>query len=724
MAGALALGLAGLAVGHVRLIHPGTGKALYWSDPGNVSVVIQEAGSDDIPDGSHATALRNAIDAWNDVAGSSARLVENTSPVQQARTDWGSSSIHLLLFDEDNSSGYFPSGSGTVAVTPIWFYSGGAISDADVLFNGKGFRFTTEGTPGRFDVQDVATHELGHLLGLDHTGVAGASMYPYVDTTVSLHRSLAEDDAGGLRHAYPEGPQARLTGRVLRSVGSGGVAGAFVCARDEHGRLAGSALADSSGSYVIGGLTGGTYTVYARPLDQPVSAANLTSGHTVVTDFEAGHASGTHVVGPGDTGAVPDLLVGPDVTVSLGRSSDNFPLRSVRGQTTALTIHGAGLVPGSTLTASDPDVTVTVLSWLGSLVTLQVTVPAGEPRGHVDLEVLTPGGDRSILPGGLEVTPPDPTVSLVAPTSGSDGGGTALVVQGTGFAPGARVVIGDRIYEDGEPGGCQVVDPTTILLTTGATTPGLHDVVVIDASGVEGRKAEAFTAAAVPTIDTIFPTAGMRTGGTELVLRGQDFATGLEVRIDGVLQDSVVRDSGERVEVTTDGGLEGGPYVVELSNPGGGVAQAAFSYVRPTDPMLSGATPAEAKAGTTVVLSGANLTPTTEVVVGADPDTGLGGVPVDDVVFLGADALRIILPQGLTGPQTVLVRRPDTGQADVLAAGVTYPGSSSSSGGGCFGVTGAPRSPGRALEQAAWMLALVVVVAWRARRRAAPVGAR
>lgn len=70
----------GLLYAHVRLIYSGNGNVLFWSNPGNVSIVINSDGSDDIHDSSHFTAIRNAIDAWNDVPGSVGQLKENTNP--------------------------------------------------------------------------------------------------------------------------------------------------------------------------------------------------------------------------------------------------------------------------------------------------------------------------------------------------------------------------------------------------------------------------------------------------------------------------------------------------------------------------------------------------------------------------------------------------------------------------------------------------------------------
>ena len=88
---AAVLGVGAAVAAHIRLIHPGNGRALHWGRPQDVSIVIQAAGSDDLPDASHTTAIRNAIDAWNEVPGATVHLHENVSPAQRARTDWESS---------------------------------------------------------------------------------------------------------------------------------------------------------------------------------------------------------------------------------------------------------------------------------------------------------------------------------------------------------------------------------------------------------------------------------------------------------------------------------------------------------------------------------------------------------------------------------------------------------------------------------------------------------
>lgn len=365
---------------HVRLIYSGNGQELYWQNPAGISLVIQGMGSQDVPGNSDDVALRSAIAAWNGVTDVTASLSENTDPVQQARTDWAADDLHLLTFDESNASGFFPTGSGIVAITPLEFYTTGRILDADVLFNGKDYHFTTEGASGRFDIQDVATHELGHLLGLDHSGMAGSTMYPYVDPAIVLHRSLSMDDIGGLRDMYPSQSFGVITGNLKRSADQSTVPGGYVVVQDGFGRTTGTALADSNGVFRVEGLESGIYDVWADPLDQPVSAGNLTPGHTIQTDFESKYL-GQVVLGSGQTVSMGDQLLDPDVSVSLGRVADTYPLRVVAGRTVNCLVRGSGLLAGSTLTALDPSITLSSVVWSGGSVSFQATVPGGSPPG-------------------------------------------------------------------------------------------------------------------------------------------------------------------------------------------------------------------------------------------------------------------------------------------------------------------------------------------------------
>ena len=61
-----------------------------------------------------------------------------------------------------------------------------------------------------FDIETVALHEIGHILGLGHTTVNGAVMFPTVKSNFTL-RVLQNDDRDGIRSLYaplPTGPSA------------------------------------------------------------------------------------------------------------------------------------------------------------------------------------------------------------------------------------------------------------------------------------------------------------------------------------------------------------------------------------------------------------------------------------------------------------------------------------------------------------------------------------
>jgi hypothetical protein len=53
-----------------------------------------------------------------------------------------------------------------------------------------------------FDIETVALHEIGHCLGLLHSNVGGAVMFPTVSDN-KLLRSLTADDNSGIQNLYP-----------------------------------------------------------------------------------------------------------------------------------------------------------------------------------------------------------------------------------------------------------------------------------------------------------------------------------------------------------------------------------------------------------------------------------------------------------------------------------------------------------------------------------------
>jgi hypothetical protein len=191
LAASLGAWLAIVAADHVRAYVIGgpkwtTSQVPYYINPSNADVT---------PDAVIA-ALDQAATGWTAQSGASIRL-------QLAGTTSGST----IQNNGKNEVFFSNESNGSVAASCYYTYSGSTILDADIKFYDGGFRFYTgtSGCASGLYLEDVATHEFGHFIGIGHSPVITATMYASINGCTQAPRTLDADDIAAALALYPAG---------------------------------------------------------------------------------------------------------------------------------------------------------------------------------------------------------------------------------------------------------------------------------------------------------------------------------------------------------------------------------------------------------------------------------------------------------------------------------------------------------------------------------------
>jgi hypothetical protein len=152
-----------------------------------ITVRVYTGGNATITDGDGGvTAVVGAIRVWGIISSS-------TTSSAAVR---GSAPATIML----NTNGGGLCTGGCLAATLTGYYTTLAgddrINDADIYTNTAQPLYSSReaGCSGEYDVDGIMAHEVGHVIGIGHSNVAGATMYPTVSACNTANRSLAADD--------------------------------------------------------------------------------------------------------------------------------------------------------------------------------------------------------------------------------------------------------------------------------------------------------------------------------------------------------------------------------------------------------------------------------------------------------------------------------------------------------------------------------------------------
>ena len=294
---------------------------LKWK--GTVRYFVSDTGVAGVTSAAFQNTVARAFSTWESV--STASIAYEFGGLTSARpgSDDGRSTLGFL--EEPELDRVLASTSFLIDM------STGELLESDIFFNSVfPWSVAPGGETGRYDLESIAVHEIGHLSGLGHSALGesevgdggrrrvlatGAVMFPIAFAAgTTSGRALRADDVAGISDLYPDGgfreDTGSISGRVTKD--GHGVFGAHIVAfNPATGELVGNFSLDTQGRFSIAGLARGVYVVRVEPLDDADVESFFEAEPPADIDLRAAfHHRVVGVPRGGDSGAIEIKVAG------------------------------------------------------------------------------------------------------------------------------------------------------------------------------------------------------------------------------------------------------------------------------------------------------------------------------------------------------------------------------------------------------------------------------
>lgn len=391
----------------------------------SLSTSLLSPGANIKPDSDVQGAVRRALARWSSLT--NINFVVTWSPVTSVSPAEAGDGISLITVATTPENEAFNSEVTTGRTRVFFDPETGDIAEADISINprpkaadGTELQFSTDGTPGTYDLEATFTHEIGHLLGLDHSAVLSSTMQSRqaFNGTFGLpalnERTLSEDDRQKIRSLYgPKQRLGRIEGKLVDNRTPGlltALNGVNVWAENiATGRVIASDVTADDGSYRLEGLAAGQYRVIvssgSESLSQKFRSFELVNQVAVKAD----------VATPVNSNLVPPQIsaLNPKV-IGLNAELSTVALPLAPGKRVKIFLGGEGVdqVPGTSIAVSSPFFTIDPATLAREqmntpfpVVSIELQVAPNAPFGDYTIRLQSNSGETAYVPGAITIDP-------------------------------------------------------------------------------------------------------------------------------------------------------------------------------------------------------------------------------------------------------------------------------------------------------------------------------